>query len=132
MRNTVAFLSPILFFVGSMLVLGGNGDGRASARSSAAPTANASPGLGVPAIYKQYCESCHGSKGEGDGPAASSLAKKPASLRDPKMAEQSDDTIYWHILKGSKPMPPFEGKLSPSQIRSLVQYVRAFSRAEQR
>ncbi|MGO9058198.1 MAG: c-type cytochrome [Candidatus Binataceae bacterium] len=33
------------------------------------------------AIYEQYCASCHGLTGEGDGPLARSLTTPPANLR---------------------------------------------------
>ena len=33
------------------------------------------------AIYQRYCASCHGPKGEGNGPLASSLTTPPANLR---------------------------------------------------
>ena len=33
-------------------------------------------------IYDQYCASCHGPKGEGNGPLASSLTTPPANLRE--------------------------------------------------
>ena len=33
------------------------------------------------AIYLQYCASCHGLTGEGDGPVARSLSTPPANLR---------------------------------------------------
>jgi mono/diheme cytochrome c family protein len=32
------------------------------------------------AFYDQYCVSCHGADGTGDGPAAEGLAKRPADL----------------------------------------------------
>ncbi len=31
-------------------------------------------------IYEMYCQTCHGPKGEGDGPAAAGLNPKPASF----------------------------------------------------
>jgi mono/diheme cytochrome c family protein len=31
-------------------------------------------------LYVQYCASCHGASGHGDGPAAASLKKPPADL----------------------------------------------------
>ncbi|MCX5737997.1 MAG: c-type cytochrome [Proteobacteria bacterium] len=31
-------------------------------------------------MFKQYCASCHGMSGEGDGPVAGSLKKPPADL----------------------------------------------------
>src|ERR1700758_2809872 len=33
------------------------------------------------AIYLQYCASCHGTKGDGKGPLASTLTTPPANLR---------------------------------------------------
>ena len=33
-----------------------------------------------PMLYKNYCASCHGLQGKGDGPAASALKSKPADL----------------------------------------------------
>jgi mono/diheme cytochrome c family protein len=32
------------------------------------------------ALYEQHCVSCHGTKGEGDGPMAASQPKPPANL----------------------------------------------------
>lgn len=32
------------------------------------------------ALYDQYCLSCHGVQGRGDGPAAAGLARRPADL----------------------------------------------------
>ena len=32
------------------------------------------------ALYADYCASCHGPKGQGDGPAAAGLGKAPADL----------------------------------------------------
>lgn len=32
------------------------------------------------ALFQDYCVSCHGSGGQGDGPAAAGLARRPADL----------------------------------------------------
>ncbi len=39
-------------------------------------------------LYKQYCSSCHGENGAGDGPQASALEPKPANFLDRDRAEQ--------------------------------------------
>jgi mono/diheme cytochrome c family protein len=39
----------------------------------------ASPPTGA-VLYHQYCESCHGPTGKGDGPVAASLQRPPADL----------------------------------------------------
>lgn len=46
---------------------------------SGCPREQASHPTGV-ALYHQYCESCHGPTGKGDGPVAASLQRPPADL----------------------------------------------------
>ena len=68
---------------GLVLVLLGCGD---SGSSSAPPVARTEPAAPVgsagpeqpEAVYKQYCASCHGPDGKGNGPAAAALPVKPA------------------------------------------------------
>jgi mono/diheme cytochrome c family protein len=43
----------------------------------AAPMTSAADGA---QMFKEYCASCHGTTGKGDGPAASALKTKPADL----------------------------------------------------
>jgi mono/diheme cytochrome c family protein len=45
--------------------------------AAAAPAAETDPGREA---YVQYCASCHGSEGRGDGPVAAELKEKPADL----------------------------------------------------
>lgn len=74
-------------------------------------------------IYKRNCVSCHGAKGEGNGPAANALPTPPADLA--KMAPQhSDGDLAWKIAEGRAPMPAWEGVLSEHEIWHVVNYLK--------
>jgi mono/diheme cytochrome c family protein len=84
-------------------------------------------------IYSNLCASCHGAKGQGDGPAAAALNPKPRDFADCKvMAKISDDTLFKAINGGgqsvglSAMMPPWGGSLTEQQIHELVKYIRGF------
>ena len=49
----------------------------AAPAAAATPTASAADGAKV---YQTYCTTCHGPKGQGDGPAAAGLNPKPADF----------------------------------------------------
>jgi mono/diheme cytochrome c family protein len=73
-------------------------------------------------MYQQYCASCHGPGGEGDGPVASALKKLPADLtkiaarRDGKFPES--DIARWIdgrfdvVAHGSREMPVWGRKFA--------------------
>lgn len=76
------------------------------------------------ALFTTYCESCHGSKGEGNGVAAASLVPKPKNLTVKQVQAQSDGAIYWKITTGKPPMISWQSTLSDKQRWSLVNYIR--------
>lgn len=85
------------------------------------------------AKYDQFCASCHGPKGKGDGPAAAALNPKPRDHTDCKtMAKESDAGLFKVIREGgpsigrSPLMPPWKGSLRDSDIQNLVAYIRSF------
>jgi mono/diheme cytochrome c family protein len=86
----------------------------------------------APALYARFCAACHGTRGDGDGPNASSLPVPPArhASRD-AMSARSDDALYDTIAGGgaimnrSPRMPAFGTTLSPTQIRALVRHIRS-------
>jgi cytochrome c553 len=88
---------------------------------------------GAASTYSNLCASCHGAKGQGDGPAAAALNPKPRDFADCKvMAKIPDDTLFKTINGGgqsvglSAMMPPWGGSLTEQQIHELVKYVRGF------
>jgi len=76
-------------------------------------------------VYSQSCLPCHGAAGKGDGPASFILNPKPRDLSNPKIAAQSDGSIFWKLSQGKKPMPSFADVLSEGQRWQVINYVRS-------
>ena len=86
------------------------------------------------ALYAQYCTSCHGATGHGDGPVASTLNPKPANHTDHQfMATLTDEHLYQVISKGgasvgkSPMMAPWGGVINDQGIKDLIAYLRQLS-----
>jgi len=75
-------------------------------------------------IYSKTCAMCHGKGGDADGPAVIELNIHPAKLSDPKLATESDGSLFWKITTGKKPMPAYGKRLSESDRWHLVNYIR--------
>ena len=85
-------------------------------------------------LYAQYCASCHGAKGHGDGPVAATLNPRPANHSDHVfMAEKSDQHLYQVISKGgasvgkSPMMAPWGGVIPEQGIKDLIAFLRQIS-----
>jgi len=81
------------------------------------------------ALYRQYCASCHGSGGSGDGDAGKALDPPPANLAwSTKRPLATDGYLDWTITEGGVPlqtaMPSFKGVLTEHQIWQLILYLR--------
>ena len=75
-------------------------------------------------IYSKTCVMCHGKSGDADGPAVIELNIHPAKLSDPKLAMESDGSLFWKITTGKKPMPAFGKRISETDRWNLVNYIR--------
>jgi len=75
-------------------------------------------------IYSKTCAMCHGKSGDADGPAVIELNIHPAKLSDPKLATESDGSLFWKITTGKKPMPAYGKRLSETDRWHLVNYIR--------
>jgi mono/diheme cytochrome c family protein len=78
--------------------------------------------------YLKTCAMCHGKTGDADGPAVIELNIHPAKLSDPKLATESDGSLFWKITTGKKPMPAYGKRLSETDRWNLVNYIRTFSK----
>ena len=83
------------------------------------------------AIYARFCAGCHGQRGGGDGPNATSLPVPPARHASREaMAARPDDALYDTIAGGgaimnrSPRMPAYGTTLTATQIRALVRHIR--------
>ena len=77
------------------------------------------------AVYAKQCQSCHGLRGNGDGPAVGRLNVEVTDLNDPDVQSQTDGELFSIITKGSKPMPSYRKLLNEEQRWHVVNYVRA-------
>lgn len=86
------------------------------------------------ALYGANCASCHGARGEGDGPLAASLQPQPVKHSDGGyMNALSDDYLFKVVAQGgaavgkSPMMAPWSPALSDSEIRSTVAFMRTLA-----
>lgn len=82
--------------------------------------------------YVQYCASCHGNTGKGDGPAAAAMKPKPRDLTNKDyMATLEEKYLVDVITKGgaavgkSALMPPWGAVLKAGDIDNVIAYIRA-------
>ncbi len=84
-------------------------------------------------LFASYCATCHGEKGEGNGPVAKALQPKPRNLVDPEFQKaRSDEELFEVILEGKGAMPGFKGQLNESQVHALVRYLRALAQKKEK
>ena len=73
-------------------------------------------------LYQEKCQLCHGVKGEGNGPAATSLSPRPANFTAPEFWKGNvEQKITNTVLKGKGVMPAFQ--LSPGHIKALIDFM---------
>ena len=107
----------------------------APAPSGSADTASAPPDAARGKLqFENYCVSCHGARGEGDGPVGVTLDPRPARLGDKAyMSAKTDDYLFQVIKNGgasvgrSPLMAPWGGSLSDAQIRDVIAYIRSLA-----
>lgn len=75
-------------------------------------------------LFNSNCATCHGDKGEGNGPAAAPLNPKPKNLTSKVVQDQTDGAIFWKITTGKAPMVSWQATLNEKQRWSLVNYIR--------
>jgi mono/diheme cytochrome c family protein len=75
-------------------------------------------------LFTANCSSCHGDKGEGNGPAAATINPHPKNLTSKLVQEQTDGAIFWKITTGKPPMVSWRSALSEKQRWELVNYIR--------
>ena len=87
------------------------------------PSANSvSAGSG---LYQQFCSTCHGIEGYGDGPLAIGLDPPPSDLFV-HIPQHGDNVLYQFVQEGipGTAMPPFRDGLEGDDTWHLVNYLR--------
>lgn len=89
---------------------------------------NAASILSGKKTYTQYCVTCHGEKGKGDGVAAPGLPKPPADHTSAFVQNQTDGALFWIITVGNNPMPTYKKTLSAIQRWQVINYIRTLAK----
>lgn len=100
-------------------------------------SANPPPAYEGRRLYVSYCQLCHGTSGEGDGPLAKVMKISPADLTT--TIRSRSDTILTKIITGegrqtitgrdrhnllSDSMPEWKDVFNESQVQALIAYLR--------
>ena len=77
-------------------------------------------------LYEANCAGCHREDGSGGPMEIEGKKIDPDDLTSDKMKKFSDEKILGYILNGvpDEGMPAFKGKLSESEMRDVVKYLR--------
>jgi len=88
-------------------------------------------------IYKQYCQKCHGKRGDGQGTMARDLEIKPRNFTDKEvMLGRTDWEIYLGIKEGGKPvglseqMTAWEDTLTEEEMLDVAVFIRQFAKTD--
>ncbi len=79
-------------------------------------------------LYSANCASCHGDRGIGDGPAASTLSMKPPAIGSRDSIPDLTAALTFNVVSvgiGGTPMPAFSESLTAQQRWEVVNYVYA-------
>ncbi len=119
MRRQFSFLLVLFLFLSLLTACGGS-----SQTVEASPDGPSDAQAGK-TLYENFCLSCHGPAGKGDGPAASTLQPKPADL-GALLQSQDDAYLAARISEGKDgtAMSAWQNVLSEAQIRQVVAYLR--------
>ena len=78
--------------------------------------------------YKAKCAMCHGADGKGDTPVGKKMGIQ--DFTSPEVQKMSDDDLLGIITKGKNKMPAYENKLSATQIKDVVTYIRQLAKGK--
>jgi mono/diheme cytochrome c family protein len=141
-RERLARSSATRVILVATLLLGGcgKGDEPGMAQTDIPPgpstaTATADPAAKAKEIFATRCVPCHGSVGQGDGPASASLNPKPRKYADTAWQASVTDEYIEKIIKfggaavGKSPAMPNNPDLNdPAVVSALKDIVRSFGK----
>jgi len=78
------------------------------------------------ALYKSKCAGCHGPDGKGATGAGKALGAH--DFASSEIQKMSDAELEQIISQGKNKMPAYGNKLSATEIKDLVEYIRGFAK----
>ena len=106
------------FWIGVAVVIGVGG--------LAAPPSQAEEGRGDH-IYHEFCASCHGRYGRGDGPLVPDLQRAPRNFVDSSWLAGRTDQQIIHGLTSGHSMMAIANVLKPEALADTIAYIRTLS-----
>lgn len=104
---------------------------------AAAEPPPAPPHARIAAIYRTRCESCHGARGDGNGPASHVLTPRPRDfaegdfkLRSTESGDIPTDADLERTVRRGIPgtaMPSFRGQLSDAEVAAVITVLKSYS-----
>ena len=80
-------------------------------------------------LWSTHCQSCHGTKGLGDGKKAETLKTEPGDFSKADVQKQSDGSMFYKISEGRKDMPSFKKKITDADdIWNLINFIRTLKK----
>lgn len=86
-------------------------------------------------LFAQYCGTCHGATGKGDGPGAAALNPKPKDLTNPGYVKGLKDEYLEDLIAKGGPavgksplMPPLGGALKGDDVKNVIAYIRSLAK----
>jgi putative copper export protein len=94
--------------------------------SPARPYDSSSVAAGA-ALYADNCAACHGTGGEGNGPAAVGLSTHPVNLTEAHLFARNPGDLFWWVSHGRADgaMPGFAAVMTPNQRWDVINFIRA-------
>jgi cytochrome c6 len=80
------------------------------------------------ANYKAKCAMCHGADGKGDTAAGKKMGVH--DFTSPEVQKASDADLIAITTKGKNKMPAYSGKLSDTDIKDLIGYIRQLAKGK--
>ncbi len=74
-------------------------------------------------VFKAKCASCHGPDGKGE--TAAGKATKARDICSDDVKKESDAAWTDIITKGKNKMPSYTGKISDSDVKDVIAYMRS-------
>lgn len=81
-------------------------------------------------LYQSNCLSCHGEKGDGNGPAAAGLGTNPTDFTSSQMSTLTDAMLEKAVVEGisTVPMHSWGSTLSREDVAAVIKYTRTFQK----
>lgn len=80
-------------------------------------------------VFAHYCQLCHGSRGQGDGPVSKRGVPPPPPLRDGKSKNMKDGQLFHILTYGQGNMPSYAAQLSREDRWKAIVHVRSLQEA---